>query len=119
MSSWPFAGRTPIFQLVALERREYYTLEHLHRVRQYESGTPWQGVKGGYCKDLHAQPCHACISCHFCRFYSFARPLQKMGQDRYNLFEARSVFDTTFAVATVLTSVSGHAWSTCMASRHV
>ena len=47
--------------------REYYGLEHLHRVRRFASNVPYDGGKGGLCTRLHVQPCSACVSCHFCR----------------------------------------------------
>jgi hypothetical protein len=43
--------------------------EHLQRLEMYGVG----GVEyakdkcAAYCKDNHAQPCHACTTCHFCR----------------------------------------------------
>ncbi|KAL3145912.1 hypothetical protein ABBQ38_015280 [Trebouxia sp. C0009 RCD-2024] len=48
--------------------REYYTLDHLTRLKQFEAQTPYNEAKcSDYCKDYHVQPCRACTTCHFCR----------------------------------------------------
>ncbi|KAK9824677.1 hypothetical protein WJX72_012282 [[Myrmecia] bisecta] len=49
-------------------RLEYYTVEHLRRLKQFTAATPYKGGKSNvYCKDVHVQPCKECQSCHFCR----------------------------------------------------
>lgn len=48
--------------------REYYTIDHLTRLKQFEAQTPYNEAKcSDYCKDYHVQPCRACTTCHFCR----------------------------------------------------
>ena len=48
--------------------REYYTLDHLSRLKQFEAQAPYtEGKCSDYCKDYHVQPCTACTTCHFCR----------------------------------------------------
>ena len=49
--------------------REYYTLDHLRRLKQFEAQSPYNEAKcSDYCKDYHVQPCRACTTCHFCRY---------------------------------------------------
>ena len=48
--------------------REYYTLDHLRRLKQFEAKSSYnEGKCSDYCKDFHVQPCRACTTCHFCR----------------------------------------------------
>ncbi|DBA80626.1 TPA: hypothetical protein ACH3X1_007876 [Trebouxia sp. C0004] len=48
--------------------REYYTLDHLRRLKQFEAQASYnEGKCSEYCKDYHVQPCRACTTCHFCR----------------------------------------------------
>ena len=50
--------------------REYYTHEHLRRLRECEARVPWNRLGRGsktYCSKAHRQPCKACTTCHFCR----------------------------------------------------
>lgn len=52
--------------------REYYTIDHLTRLKQFEARTPYNEAKcSDYCKDYHVQPCRACTTCHFCRYASY------------------------------------------------
>ena len=52
--------------------REYYTIDHLTRLKQFEAQTPYNEAKcSDYCKDYHVQPCRACTTCHFCRYASY------------------------------------------------
>ena len=54
---------------LACKCREYYTLDHLRRLKQFESQSPYNEAKcSDYCKDYHVQPCRACTTCHFCRY---------------------------------------------------
>lgn len=51
--------------------REYYTIDHLTRLKQFGAQTPYDEAKcSDYCKDYHVQPCRACTTCHFCRYAS-------------------------------------------------
>ena len=50
--------------------REYYTHDHLRRLREFEARVPWNRMSRGsktYCSKAHKQPCKACTTCHFCR----------------------------------------------------
>jgi len=48
--------------------REYYRVEHLKRLVQWEAQTPLRSRgRGAYCKDVHERGCKACATCHFCR----------------------------------------------------
>lgn len=49
--------------------REYYTLDHLRRLKLFEAQASYnEGKCSDYCKDYHVQPCRACTTCHFCRY---------------------------------------------------
>ena len=49
--------------------REYYTLDHLRRLKQFEAQASYnEGKCSDYCKEYHVQPCRACTTCHFCRY---------------------------------------------------
>ena len=50
--------------------REYYTHEHLRRLRDHEAKVMWNRLSRGsksYCSKVHRQPCKVCTTCHFCR----------------------------------------------------
>ena len=50
--------------------REYYTYDHLERLRESEAQVSWNRLSRGsktYCSKVHKQPCKACTTCHFCR----------------------------------------------------
>ncbi len=54
------------------EHREYYTLEHLERLQEFEATVPWRrenhlSKAELKCTRLHKQPCKSCTTCHFCR----------------------------------------------------
>ena len=54
------------------EHREYYTLEHLERLQEFEATVLWRrenhlSKAELKCTRLHKQPCKSCTTCHFCR----------------------------------------------------
>ena len=54
------------------EHREYYTLDHLERLQEFEASVPWRRENHSSkaelkCTRLHKQPCKSCTTCHFCR----------------------------------------------------
>ena len=54
------------------EHREYYTLEHLERLQEFEAAVLWRrenhlSKAELKCTRLHKQPCKSCTTCHFCR----------------------------------------------------
>ncbi|QDZ19051.1 monoamine-oxidase A repressor R1 Zinc-finger domain-containing protein [Chloropicon primus] len=49
---------------------EYYTHEHLRRLKEFEARETWNRLSRGsktYCSKVHRQPCKECTTCHFCR----------------------------------------------------